>query len=231
MTFRACEAVFSYYAKTQRQLKHMDLKKTHRFKNKEAQWAFFLPSSTWATGGSGPRRSGGRTQVKRRNVIIPQAHARSKLQHKNKSFTEARYERDFEPLGTEAASLDICDLFLDLGSPVALGDSFECVLKGVAPADSELKCSTEQCCTEYLWHWNSCEFFCHHRCLEGFLHCCVLFPAAPRLFTCSYTVRHVLVDYCHLSSTSKHRHMLQILADVTMAQSLKYNNVKRGKLI
>lgn len=151
-----------------------------------------------------------------------QAHVRSNLQHKYKYFTEAQYERDFNPLGALAALLDICDLsdILPLESPAALGCSLECVLKGVAPADSELTCSTEQCCTEYLWHWNSCEFFYHHRCLEGS-------PIAVCVFLqhlgCVHTaIHHVLVDSCHLSSTWKHRHVLQILADVTMAQSIQY---------
>lgn len=83
---------------------------------------------------------------------IPQAHVRLNLQHKYKSFMEAYYGRVLKALGTLAALLDICDLseILALESPVALGDSFKCVLKGVTPGDSELTCSTEQCCTENL---------------------------------------------------------------------------------
>lgn len=72
------------------------------------------------------------------------AHARSILQHRYESFTEEGY---FKPLGTLAALLDICDL----SDIVALGDSFGLCAEGrVAPDDSELTCSTQQCCTEYL---------------------------------------------------------------------------------
>lgn len=46
-----------------------------------------------------------------RNVFIPQAHAHSNLQHKNKSFTEAQYERDFKAFGTLAALLGMCDRY------------------------------------------------------------------------------------------------------------------------
>lgn len=174
----------------------------------------FLPSSTWTTGGSDPHCSGGRTWVKRRNVIIPKAHACSKLQHKNKSFTEAEYERDFEPLGTEAAPLDIRDLFLALESPVALGDSFECVLKGVAPADSELTCSTEQCCTEYLWHWNSCEFFCHHRCLEWSLHCCECICSTSAVYMQLYSTSclgGLLPTLFNIKAQTRYKYLLMLI--------------------
>lgn len=46
--------------------------------------------------GVAPRCSGGQNTSEEEECDYPsQAHTRSKLQHKNKSFTEAQYERDF----------------------------------------------------------------------------------------------------------------------------------------
>lgn len=117
---------FSYYAKTQRVLKHMDLRKIHRLK-KIKKWSEmylqdFPPSSTWTTAGSGPHCSGGGIWAKRRNVNIPQAPR----QNTYKSFTAAQDERDFKPLGTSAALLDMRDLsdILGFGKSCGTGRQF-----------------------------------------------------------------------------------------------------------
>lgn len=96
------------------------------------------------------------------------AHARSNLQHKYESFYGGTRQERFLTSWHISCLAWTYVIFLTSWlwkTPEALGDSFECVLKGVGPAGGELMCSTEQCCTEYLWHWNSCELLCHHRCL------------------------------------------------------------------
>lgn len=130
MTFRACES-FLNYAKTQRELKHTDVTRCRRtFRLKDG------PS------GAALRCSGGGAQA------IPQAHARSNLQHKHKS--EKRYNRIQTSFfffflfvwfffGTLAASLEMCDPseFLALGSLVAREQSSRYVPNGATSVMGE----------------------------------------------------------------------------------------------
>lgn len=79
----------------------------------------------------------------------------------------------------------------------------------------ELKRSTEQCCTEYFWHWNSCDFSCHHRCLEG-SPIALRVSAAPQL--CTYSTKSCLGGLLPpLFSIKAQTHV--VVADVIMAQS------------
>lgn len=128
------------------------LYKIHWFKKKKKKMQhveqnnFFPLLIKWATGVE--RRSVGRIQVKKSNLIIPQAHARSNLQHKFQSLCQRHNDKSFLNLLRHISCLagHLRPLWL-LGFGESLGCSFESVLKGVAPADSELTCSTEQCCT------------------------------------------------------------------------------------
>lgn len=131
--------------------------------------------------------------MKRRNESIPKAHAHSNLQHKYKSLTEAQHDGDFKPLGTLAALLDICDLsdILALESPVALGDTFECVLKGVILADSVLMCIALKTSVNLSV-------------ITGARKDLPLLHASLQHRGCAHTAtRHVSVDCCHLFVTIK----------------------------
>lgn len=154
MTFRACEAVFltmlkhKEYSSTWTKQNPLVLKKNNKWMKKWCiyrTFSFPLPEGqAW----SGPRRSAGQG-----GMWLSLKHMPIQICSTNINLLR----RDFKPHGALAALLDTCDLSDILA--LAPGDSVECVLKGVAPADSELTCSTEQRCTEYLWHWNSWEFF------------------------------------------------------------------------
>ena len=94
-----------------------------------------------------------------------------------------------------------------------------------------LTCSTERRCTEYLWHWNSCEFF--------FLSSPVRWRdlLSPRV----RFVRHlgcvhkalrlrVLADRCRLSPTSKSTDTrYKYFADVIVAQSWRSDLLEDGE--
>ena len=136
-----------------------------------------------------------KTQVKRRNVIIPIKHTPVQNCSTKINLFGTIWERFPNLLAWKLPRCGHTWSFLEL---LEVLWHWETVLnvcwKGVAPADSELTCSTEQCCTEYLWHWNSWVFLSSPVLWTG-VSIAVRASVAPRLFTCSYTVHHVLVDY------------------------------------
>lgn len=96
MTFRACESV-SYYAKTQRELKHTDLTKSTGFKktkqknDKDVKWDVFTelptPPFLYLSDMEGAACAALKVELMRRTMIISlKAHVGSNLQHKCKSF-------------------------------------------------------------------------------------------------------------------------------------------------